>query len=181
MSFTPSFLFKQIFPTSEDFLAKITPELFSVDLSDEEKKAYAIYVYNVCYRRYANFSIAYDTPEAFVRQFAGIFEDVFERYRMIKRNAEKIYSLTDAEIEEIRSAIINSANNPNTAPNDPRAPLQYISLQSQTFQNNGKLIAYAMALQSAPTIYQGELLKEFAGLFRRMCPVNYYFYAPEEE
>ena len=177
---SPTFYFKDIFPTFEDFRELVDSQLYNVDLTDPEQLAYITYVYNALYRRYANSSVMYSMPDAFVRQLAGILDDVAGKYKRQKELAESVYELTEDDIREVNEAIVNGALNPNTSPTDPRKPLEYVSSQSASFTKTGKLGAYIAALNALPTVRQGELLREFAGLFRRYLTPNAYFYSWED-
>lgn len=171
----PTFLFKDIFPTFDDFKNAVEPIIYNIDLSDSETLAYVTYVYNSLYRRYANWSVAYDTPDGFIRQVAGILDDICGKYKRQKELAEQLYGLTLDEIREVNEAIVNNALNPNTSPSDPKQPLDYVSSQSASFSKLGHLSAYISALAAMPTVRQGEMLREFAHLFRRFMTRNYYF------
>ena len=179
--FSYTFYFKEIFPDLDTFQTAMENQNLSVDLTVPENENFLAYLYNLLYRKYANSSIAFDTPDEFTRQLAGRLDDYFQKFLRDTQLAQKVYKLTDDEIIQASEAISNMANNPDTAPTDPRQPLEFVSGQTFSLVKSNKLIAYMTALNSMPTLRQGEILKHFAPLFRALFTSEYFFFHNESE
>lgn len=170
-----TFYFKDIFPTNDDFLNYIK-EYEINELTDETDITFANFIYKILFRQFHNSNVQYDTPDAFKTHLANRIEDVFQKYKRQQEIIQKTIQLTDDELTLLGEALANRANNPNTAPDDPRKPIEFISNQVYSYTTNGKLQAYLTALNNIPTL----LIKEFTGncqsLFKTIIPNTYYIF-----
>ena len=57
-----------------------------------------------------------------------------------------------SHILQVNQVLSNYAENPNNKPDDPTKPLNFISNQTYTNQQNGKLSGYLLALSSIPVL-----------------------------
>lgn len=169
MSSALTFYFKEIFPTQNDFITFLN-EFQVVDTTVAENLTFANYVYKILFRRYHNSNVQYDTPDDFKCDFANILEDNFAKYQRQISLIQSMQQLTEDEIITIGTALVNQANNPNTKPNDPTQPLEYISAQAFTLTKDNKLLAYLRAIQSVPTKLIDELLLRCVNLFKTILP-----------
>ena len=179
MSSSLTFLFKDIFPTKTEFKTFITDYDIS-NLSITANLNFAEYLYKILFRRYHNSNIQYDTIEDFKCDFANILEDSFKQYQMQLLSINKVYALTDAELVTINTALANQSNNPNSVPDDPTEPLEYISAQAFTIAKDNKLQAYMRAINNIPTQLIKAMLLRCVNLFKTILPTQIYVYTEEE-
>lgn len=175
MSSALTFYFKEIFPSLEEFQNFLT-EFQVVNITNAENLTFANYIYKILFRRYHNSNVQYDTPEDFKCDFANILEDNFAKYQRQISLIQSMQQLTEDEIITIGTALANQANNPNTKPNDPTQPLEYISAQAFTLTKDNKLLAYLRAIQSVPTQLIDELLLRCVNLFKTILPKTVALY-----
>lgn len=159
-----TFLFKEIFPTKASWETYFG-DYDIVDLTDDNTP-FCDYLYKILYRRYANSNVQFDTIEDFKLALANKVEDVFAKYARQLTLIEKVNNLTDDELLRVSSALANSANNPNDAPDDPTQPLNYISAQAYSLVNSNKLTSYLSALNSVSTKLIDAFLTQCASLFK---------------
>lgn len=181
MSCALTFLFKEIFPTKEDFLNYLTEYNIVENLTSADDENFANYIYKILYRRYANSNVQFDTIEDFKLNFANVLEDNFKKYKQQLRIIQKVQNLTDDELITISTALANQSNNPNTAPDDPTKPLEFISAQAFTLARDNKLQAYLRAVNTIPTQLIDEMLMRCANLFKTLIPNQVFVYENEEE
>lgn len=170
-----TFYFKEIFPKEQDFTDYMT-EYQIADMSVATDLAFAKYLFKIFYRRFHNSNVQYDVPDDFKCDLANILEDNFEKYKKQIELTNKMYALTDDELLRVSEALANSANNPNTAVDDPTKPLEYIGAQAYTIANSNKLQAYLNALRTIPTKLIEEILAECSGLFKKYIPEQIFIY-----
>lgn len=175
MSSALTFYFKEIFPDVASFQAFLT-DFQVVDITNAENLTFANYIYKILFRRYHNSNVQYDTPDDFKCDLANILEDNFAKYQRQLSLIKSMQQLTEDEIATIGTALANQANNPNTKPNDPTQPLEYISAQAFTLTKDNKLLAYLRAIQSVPTQLIDELLLRCVNLFKTILPKTVAIY-----
>lgn len=179
MSSALTFLFKNIFPSFEEFKEFLTNEKI-VDLTNVENLTFAEFMFKILFRRFHNSNIQYDTIDDFKCDFANILEDYFARYKKQVDLIKKIEQLTEEDILRISTALANQSNNPNSKPTDPTQPLEFVSAQAFTIARDNKLQAYLRALQNIPTLFIEEMLKKCVNLFKTIIPKVVYVFEDKE-
>lgn len=179
MSDSLTFKFRDCIPTLADFKTLLGE--IPMDLSNSAVDLFHEYCYNRLMRKYATYDVRYDTKEAFLLEFANVYEDAFMCFYKEYEYITAMYNVTKEESERLQVAINNFANNPNDAPTDPLAPLNYISSQSYGVNLGNKLSAYAEALKVIPTLHLKEFLDNFTYLFMQVLFHETYIYNKEEE
>lgn len=179
MSDTLTFLFRDCIKTESEFLQLISE--IPMDTSDSTLLLFHKYCYARLMRKYASYNVRYDTKEAFLLEFANVYEDAFMSFKKEYDYIQAMYNVTEAEAQRIQETINNFANNPNDAPENPLAPLSYISSQSYGVNLGNKLSAYAEALKVIPTLHLKEFLENFDYLFMQVLIPQTYIYINKEE
>lgn len=172
---TLTFLFKDIFPDKESFETFLT-EFDVVGDLNADKKAFADYLFKIMNRKFHNSNIQFDTQDDFKCELANKVEDTFDKYARQLTLIEKMNNLTDGEIQQVSTALANSANNPNDQPDDPTKPLPFISAQAYSMVGTGKLQALLTALKSTQTKLIDEFLDNVRPLFKGVLPQNIVFF-----
>lgn len=175
-----TFYFKTIFPSYEKFKEFMT-DFEVADLMDVENELFAKYIYKILFREYAHSNIQYDTPEDFKLDLAQIVEDNFDRYKKQVELIKKMQALTDEQILTLTKSLSNHANNPNSEPNDPTKPLNFISAQTYSQITDNQLQGYLKALELIPTKRIKELVYQCKPLFKKYIPNQVFVYVNEEE
>lgn len=173
--FSQTFVFKEIYPDFESF-EKFLNEYQVVDLSVLENVDFAKYMYKCLFRRYHNSNIQYDTIEDFECDFANILEDNFDKFKKQFDYVKKIEQLSEEDYIEISRAIANQAVNPNSKPDDPTQPLDFVSSQAFTLAKDNKQQAFLRAISGIPTKLIGEMLKKCVNLFKTICTKEIFVY-----
>lgn len=168
---TLTFLFKDIFPDKESFETFLT-EFDVVSNLTDDKKAFGDYLFKILNRKFHNANVQFDTQDDFKCELANKVEDTFDRYARQLSLIEKMNNLTDAEIQQVSTALANSANNPNDQPDDPTKPLPFISAQAYSIVGTGKLQSLLAAFQSTQTKLIDEFLFNCRPLFKGILPQN---------
>lgn len=173
--FETTILFRDIFPTYEDFAQFIKDEQID-SLALEVDVAFAQFCYRILYREYMNSNIQYDTAEEFKADFANVFEEHFAQYKYQSQLIGEVQELTPADYELIGKRLQNYANNPNTIPDDPTLPLSFISSQVYEQTTDNRLRAYLDAINKMPSTRQKEFISRFRSLFKSFYQTDYYYY-----
>ena len=171
---THTFTFLEIFPDYNSFKETIINQsiIAEADLDESTLK----YLWAIMYRSFGNVEVMYNVKQDFIDRFLNEFEDLFAKIKRERELIAKIHKLTDEELLTVTVSLNNFANNPNDAPTDPTAPLEYISNQNWGKISNGKLTAYLQALNNIPSYRAGEIIKIFRPLFwdSQTCTLNFY-------
>ena len=176
MSTAYTFYFDDIIPDYDTWRGIMEQESF-INYEDATQSAFDLFVYRLLSRHYAHCNIRYSTPEPFVLELVGVYQNKFGQFLKQKNIIDEMYQLTNEELVLVNNALTNIANNPNDAPADPLQPLQYISAQTYTQSNDNKLRAYYNALNSIPNLNTFRFLRSsddyelsFDDLFMQVQP-----------
>lgn len=146
-----TFYFNELFPTYEDW--KITiQETDIVNYEDESESNFDKFCYKILSHHFSHSNIRYDSPEPFCLELINVYQSKFQQFKKQKELVDKIYKLTDEEINVINESINNMANNPNDEPSNPKEALDYISNQSFLINKNNKLKGYMEAIRDMPCL-----------------------------
>lgn len=185
-SFT--YYFEEIFPTYQDWV-DFMGENGIIDYSDPFNESFDQFCWNILSRHYTHTNIRYTTPEYFKAELMNVYENKFKQYQKQKAIIDETYELTLDEIQQLRNALTNMANNPNVEnPLNSEGVLEYISAQTYQAENDNKLKSYIMALNNIPSLNMYKFLKAdskdemgFDDLFMQVQPNILYYYKKEEE
>lgn len=174
-----TFKFCDIFPDYGVF-KELIEERSTIPEKDLDEATLS-YIWNVINRQFAISEVMYDVKEAFINRFLNEFDDYFLKIKRERELINKIYTLSDEELILASESLNNFANNPNDLPEDPTAPLNFISSQNWGRVKNGKLQAYFEALNNLPSYRAGEIIKIFRPLFWDIQnPICYYYENKED-
>lgn len=176
MSTANTFLFRDVFPTYQIFKS-LTDQLQLYD--DDTEDTFNEYCYNVLIRNYAVNNIRYSTIDGFLLDFANCYQDYFAQYLNEKKIIEALHLLTLDELRLTQEVLNNSAQAPNTKPDDPTKPLPYISSQVYSRVTGTKLVVYLQALQNMPSMRIREFVARFKDLFMQVIPNNVFWFQQE--
>ena len=184
MSNAVTFYFNDIFPTYDEWKTFMT-DSGVIDYSDALLTSFDEWAYNVIKRRFKWQNVRYAVPEQFQDAIANVYESRVMAFFKQKQMLESLYKLTDDDIVKVGESLINYANNPNTAPSDPLAPLPYVSNQNYSVQENNRYNAYLRAINNMPILNIDEFLRggsnydgamSFENLFMNVQPnINFWY------
>lgn len=162
-----SFKFKSIFPDYASFKSWLDNEQM-ITLSTIPETTYQ-YLFKVLFREYKNTDVMYYEVEQFQSDFANKIEDyIFKLNRTIELTKD-IYELTEDEIKEGLSSIMNHAiNPPQLNADDPTKPLNYIDDQTFALNKNPKLQAYLSYINNLPMLQNEAIINYFRNLFNNI-------------
>ena len=177
MSEAYTFYFSDIFPTYtswQEFSQQLLGDKY------EDNAEFDLFCYNNLARKYGGCNIRYLEPEAFICELSIVYYDKFEAYKKQKEIINNMYNLTADDLVMISEGISNIANNPNYTIPDPKKPVDYMSAQTYSLENNNKLKAYFESLEQIPTLRLIEFLDSFSYLFMNIQPNESYYYKRSE-
>lgn len=193
MSTAFTFYWSDIFPDWQTF-AKFNEDyavigFYKNGVADPTISEFLQYCYKLLSRYFWKANIRYSDVNSFCRALANVLEDRFYQFKKQKELIDKAYKLTDEDIEQIQESLQNVADNPNTVPDDPRKPLQYISSQAFGFVKENRLKAYLRAINEMPNLRINEFIRgraeyadeiSFLDLFMNVQPNTDYLYTDKE-
>lgn len=168
MSSALTFYFEDIFPTEQSFIDFCNDQNVS-DLTQAPNLDAAKYFYRVLLQNYVNCNIQYDTPTPFKMRMAQILTEHFAQFKAQYTTALSLTNMSEDDLRLIGESLTNHAYNPNTTPEDPRKPLEFISAQDFNFSKDNKYRSFLNALNSMPSTRA----KEFAERFRHLFKSNF--------
>ena len=174
-------LFRQVWPTKEDFETDYGDNPLLVTLPEMNGKQDMIYY--LLFANYANNPIA----NMDVLQFkAKVFERIFNYGPTWQKSLEIQEKLRSMSIDELREGgrnISNYANNPNTEPSTSSTEeLTFVSQQTSRNHRKGRMDAYANLLALLDEDVTERFIERFRPLFRRFVrPLTTAIYPNEEE
>lgn len=177
MSNSFTFEFKNLLPNFDAFKTLLSEIPFDYNALDE---GIVMRAYYLLYRRYGLSNVRYTTPEAFYNQFSIILDDELDRYIRRYKLIQKSIEITDDDLIEFNKMVQNYANNPNTKPDNPLDPLEYVTSQNYSVQFSNKLEAYVNAINNMPSNYSEAFLDKFKDLFINIIPQNIPIYTKGE-
>ena len=124
-----TFYFEEVFPTYEDWREFMQTYNGSIDYTNAEDANFDRFCYKLLAQRFTHCNIRYSSINAFKAELLNVYENKFKEYQKEKAIIDATYQLTLKDLELVTTALMNQANNPNTIPEDPLAPLEFISNQ----------------------------------------------------
>ena len=172
--------FKQIFPTTETFIAENKESDLAILTDDQLKILFAL-----LYARYGNSRIAsYDEHQFKYKVWSIIY--MYGPTWAKRLEAQK--ELRELSLEELQiggKAIYNNAMNPSSAPTtDTLEELNYINQQNTTKYKKSKAEAIGILLSLLDTDVTEEFISKFKKLFITIVQPDYplwYVTTPEEQ
>lgn len=153
-----TFYFQDIISSYNDWYEKISKNIIGEN-ADGTEQAFDMWAYNLLKRYFFNQNVRYNEPEAFIEMLINVYTNRFKQFYKQKQLIDKIYQLTDNEILIVSKGLSNYANNPNTAPDDPTQPLNFVTSQSYSQITDNKLKAYLDSINRVPTLRVDEFIK----------------------
>lgn len=182
MSVTETFYFNEIFPNYDSWKT-LCETADIVDYTDALESEFDKYCYKLLMRHYTHCNIRYFEPDAFICELFNVYENKFKQFKKEKELIDYTYKLSNEDFVKLNESITNMANNPNTEPEDPTKPLQFISAQSYSVQSSNRLQSYLYALNNMPTLNIYKFFKAdnkndmgFDDLFMNVQPINIPIY-----
>lgn len=167
--FALTYYFQEVFPDYETF-KQFTDTLDIYSADDTVSEEFNKYMFEILFAHFYNNNVRYDSIDFFELEFGNVYKNNFKMLKMRKTQIDKIYQLTDEELAQLTSNLTNLAYNPNNEPDDPLKPLNYVSNQSYSVANMGKLNAYITAINSIPDLDAGNIISKFEWLFIQVYP-----------
>ena len=125
--------------------------------------------------RFSNSEIAYDTKEIFKHKFIQKLLNILNNFCYKQRMLEKVFNLTDDELETVNSTLAQIANNPTELNTDGlTTPLTFFDQQTGTKTRENKLNAYIKAF----TLMRNDIIEDFLNeikplFYTVLIPTNY--------
>lgn len=188
MSTATTFYFNEIFPTYDSWKIYVE-QLDLVDYNKQMEASFDAYCYNILSRYFSNVNIRYREKNAFLCQLANVYTNKFKKYLQQKELIDSLYKLTIEDFQLIQKSLVNMASNPNSKPDNPLKPLDFISEQSYSQVESNRLRAYLEAINNIPTLKVDDFIKgnikekeemHFIDLFVNVQPNNIYVYNRSE-
>lgn len=179
-----TFTFEEIFPDYTTWRGIMEAEGV-VDYDDAKQATFDAYCYQLLINYFYGWEIRYSVPESFIARFKNVYRNRFRQFMQQANTVNEIHALTQDDFVLVGEALTNVAENPNTAPNDPYKPLNYISSQQYSRTETNRLDALLRALNSIPNERINEFLRGgqnyrdelgFVDLFVQVIPTDKYFY-----
>lgn len=174
-----TFYFEDIIPDYESWKNVMT----FLDYDDPIIANFDLFCFNLISRHYSKANVRYSDPESFKAELFNVYQNKFNQFLQEKQIIDAIHKLTLEEMLIANTSLSNMANNPNTEPDDPTKPLNFISAQTYMTQSNGRVRAYLEALNNIPSlnIYKffkanNEFEMGFDDLFMVVIPNQEYYY-----
>lgn len=127
------------------------------------------------YFRFSNSEIAFDTKEIFKHKFIQKLLNILNNFCYKQRMLEKVFNLTDDDLEVVNSTLAQIANNPNEVNTDGlTTPLTFFDQQTGTKTRENKLNAYIKAF----TLMRNDIIEDFLNeikplFYTVLIPTNY--------
>lgn len=184
MSNAVTFYFNDIFPTYDEWKT-FMGDSGVIDYTDPLLTSFDEWAYNVIKRRFKWQNVRYAVPEQFQDAIANVYESRAKAFAHQRAVLNDLYGLSADDLARVGTSLINYANNPNTAPSDPLAPLPYVSNQNYSVQENNRYNAYLRAINNMPILNIDEFLRggsnydgamSFENLFMNVQPnINFWY------
>lgn len=178
-----TYYFEEIIPDYETWQGVVNEYDNIVNYDNVIESNFDAYCYKLLYRHFYNSNIRYDTPSAFLFELMNIYSTKFKQFLKEKSIIDKIYSLTNEDLEVIEESISNLANNPNDTISNPKSPLNFISAQTYNLRKDNKWSRYLEALDHMPILNSYSFLNKrienglsFNDLFIQILPNQQYLY-----
>ena len=127
------------------------------------------------YVRFSNAEIAYDTKEIFKHKFIQKLLNILNNFCYKQRMLEKVFNLTDDDLEVVNFTLAQIANNPTVLNTDGlKTPLTFFDQQTGTKTRENKLNAYIKAF----TLMRNDIIEDFLNeikplFYTILIPTNY--------
>lgn len=174
-AFATTILFKDIIPDEAAFREFV--ELYTSANAQDTLHAY---LYKYIKARYCNSNIAYNNEIDFLFEFGIDYEDYYSQFKKRKDLIDKIYDLTEVELQEVERRLLTFADTPNNAFPEALDNLsEYVTNQRGDKLTSGKLKSYIEAVTRMFNRYLNDFLQKFRKHFINMYGNNEYFFEKE--
>lgn len=172
------FLFKNIFPTYEDFTTFITEQEITTPTGAE---SYLKRVYSILFRNFANSTIKFSTVNDFKGCFANTLDEWLLPYNIQIGKINDILNMSVEDIMRVGEVLDSVSNTPNEFGVSASSQLNYISAQNVRVAKGDKLYRYLDLLSKLPSYRVGDFIDRFRWLFKSIVPQDEYIFMEVED
>lgn len=170
-------LFKNIFPDYNSFANWYR----SLPLSDNDNDVPSLKTFTLIAYEY-NDSHACMSKDSFMQHFANDLYTYYREFEATTKSIIDLMELTDEEIANIDTSIVNIANIPEEARDTNNENVGFISTQQKTINKKGKLQVKKEALSNKRTFTVKTFINRFKHLFIKvLSPAYTRVYGEEKE
>lgn len=168
-------LFKDIFPSYEDFATWYK----TLPLSDDENDCPSKKTFTLIAFEY-NDSHVSSSDESFMEHFAVDLYTFYKEFERTSSEIEKMLKLTDEDIANESTNILNIANIPETPSSTDIETVDFVSQQQKNITRKGNLQIRREQLSSKRAFTVRTFLNRFKHLFRKVLSPAYTLVIEEE-
>lgn len=172
------FLFKNIFPTYEDFETFLDESEITTPTGAE---SYLERVYNILFRNFANSTIKFSTVNDFKNCFANTLDEWLLPYNIQIGKINDILNMTADDLIRVGEVLDSVSNAPNEIGMSASSQLNYISAQNYRVAKGDKLYRYLDLLSKLPSYRVGDFIDRFRWLFKSIVPQDEYIFVEVED
>lgn len=183
MSTALTWYFEDVIPDYSNWVEIMREDGNIVDYTKPVEASFDRFCYNLLARHFSHSNIRYEEESAFLLELVNIYGTKFKQFLKQKEIIDAVYNLTLDEIRVIEEGLSNLANNPNDEVSNPKEALNYISAQTYSLRQDGKLTKYLEALDKLPMLNTYSFINEkikngmsFNDLFMQILPNEQYLY-----
>ena len=169
-------LFKNVFPTYEDF----KNWYISTPLSDNELDVPTEKTFTLIAYEYNDSHIAFSV-ESFKQHFANDIYTYYKEFEATTKSILELMELTDQDIAVADIAITNMANIPETESSTDEETVDFISTQQKIINKKGSLQVKKEQLSSKRIFTVKTFINRFRHLFIKIVSPAYTFVVEEDE
>lgn len=170
------FLYKNIFPTFEDFDNFLTEYQIEKPSGSND---YLKRIYRILFNNFANSMIKFSTIDDFKGCFANTLEEWLLPYNIQIGKINTILQMSDDDIMRVGDLLDSFSNAPNTIGMSASSQLDYITSQSNRISKGDKLYRYLELLDRLPSYRVGDFIDRFRWLFKRIIPKEDYIFTED--
>ena len=168
-------LFKNVFPTYEDFKQWYSELPLSENNEVPSEKTFTLIAYE-----YNDSHIAFSV-DGFKQHFAIDLYTFYKEFEETTKSILDLMKLTDEEIATADSMIVNMANIPETVSSTDEEVVDFISTQQKHINKKGKLQIKKEQLSNKRVFTVRTFLGRFRHLFIKILTPSYNFVVAEPE
>ena len=159
-----TFYFNDIISDYNSWVQLVSNNVFSAE-ERATMSSFDQWCYNLLSRYFRNVNVRYTVPDAFIAQLINVYDNRVRQFFKQKQLIDEVYKLTFDELVIVNKALNNYASNPNTLPNDPLQPLDFITSQTYGQVTDNKLRAYIESINRLPSLRVDEFIRGRNGYF----------------
>lgn len=167
-----TFKLKQIYNSEDELNNAMWTEVSKFfDINKDDFKLATHLLYN----KYINSEIAYDTPNAFIRNLSNTAIEMYPQFVSRLGFLRELYSMSLEELRQGTTTIMNSASNPNEKVENPTSTIiDYITSQDTTSEQDNKFDRLNEGISKMKASYTKQFLNGFTNLFTKVYSTEKY-------